>query len=194
MPETVPDLDTLHARLGIPPDYGRRRGAPMHREADDLIVVGYDCDRREYRMTPAAATAWRTMRTAAAADGVVLRPVSAFRSWDYQAELLRAKLADGVPIAEALEVIAPPGYSEHHTGRALDITTPGFEDLSVEFESSRAFVWLQRRADEFGFAMSYPPGNPAGFVYEPWHWTWDGSGGWRLKGASGNPAALGNRP
>ena len=55
-------------------------------------------------------------------------------------------------------------------GRALDLTTPGSPVLEVAFEQTAAFAWLQSRAGEFGFDLSYPPGNPDGFQYEPWHW------------------------
>jgi len=73
-----------------------------------------------------------------------------------------------------LEVIfcasAPPGYSEHHSGRALDVTTPGATPLQEEFEGTPAFAWLSKNAASFGFALSYPRGNRHGFMYEPWHW------------------------
>ena len=65
---------------------------------------------------------------------------------------------------------AAPGYSEHHTGCAVDIATPGSRPLTEEFEDSQAFRWLTDNAGKFGFSMSYPRNNPAGFIYEPWHW------------------------
>jgi D-alanyl-D-alanine carboxypeptidase len=68
-------------------------------------------------------------------------------------------------------VSALPGYSEHHTGRAIDITTPDFKPLTEEFEHSSAFKWLTQRANEFGFTMTYPRNNEFGIAYEPWHWT-----------------------
>jgi D-alanyl-D-alanine carboxypeptidase len=89
---------------------------------------------------------------------------------DYQARLIRKKINAGQKIGDILEVNAPPGFSEHHTGRAVDVATPGSRPLTEDFESTQAFAWLQRRAAEFGFSMSYPRDNPCGFVYEPWHW------------------------
>ena len=65
---------------------------------------------------------------------------------------------------------AAPGYSQHHTGCAVDIATPGSRPLTEEFEESEAFAWLGNRAAEFGFSMTYPRDNPQGFIYEPWHW------------------------
>jgi len=110
------------------------------------------------------------MQAAAHADGVALRIASAFRSIERQAEIVRAKLARGLSLDAILEVSAPPGYSEHHTGRAVDVTTDGVRPLEIEFETTDAFRWLSRRAGEFGFLLSYPAGNGHGYAYEPWHW------------------------
>src|SRR5579875_1789940 len=105
-------------------------------------------------------------------DGIDLQVVSAFRSIEYQLGILERKLARGQTIDEILRVSAAPGYSEHHSGRAVDLTTPGFAALEEDFERSPAFAWLMRNASPFGFALSYPRGNPHGIAYEPWHWCW----------------------
>ena len=110
------------------------------------------------------------MRAAAAADGVTLLLVSGFRSIDYQARLFRKKINAGQLLSEILAVNAAPGFSEHHTGRAVDIATPGSRPLTAAFEDSGAFRWLAANAGRFGFTMSYPRDNAAGFIYEPWHW------------------------
>ncbi len=71
---------------------------------------------------------------------------------------------------EIFRVSAPPGCSEHHTGRAVDIGTPHCKVLDEEFEQTEAFDWLVRFAGKFGFRLSYPRGNSCGYAYEPWHW------------------------
>ena len=73
-----------------------------------------------------------------------------------------------------LRVNAAPGYSEHHTGRAVDIGTPGCPPLEEAFEDTAAFAWLSRNAGAAGFRMTYPRGNPQGVIYEPWHWLFVG--------------------
>jgi D-alanyl-D-alanine carboxypeptidase len=110
------------------------------------------------------------MKQAAAGDGVVVELLSAFRSVERQAEIVRAKLGRGQSIDEILTVLAPPGFSEHHTGRAIDVGTPGCKPLEVAFEQTPAFAWLERNAARFGFRLSFPRGNPFGYQYEPWHW------------------------
>ena len=67
-------------------------------------------------------------------------------------------------------VNTPPGYSEHHTGRALDITTSDCEPLTEAFELTEAFTWLVTHASKYQFSLTYPRDNPYGIIYEPWHW------------------------
>jgi len=159
-------------RLGVPADYGRRRGLSIVREPRHLSFIGIDVHGRPQWLAPAAARAWRRMAAAAVADGVVLQVVSAFRSADYQLGILRRKLERGLGIEEILRVSAAPGYSEHHSGRVLDLTTPGYPALEEAFEASPAFAWLRGQAGRYGFTMSYPRGNRHGIAYEPWHWCW----------------------
>ncbi len=121
-------------------------------------------------LIPEAAQAWRQMAAAAARDGVTLRLASAYRSLERQVEILRGKLDEGVSLEEILRESAPPGYSEHHTGRAVDITTPESDRLEEAFENTEAFAWLMGHAAEFGFSLSFPRGNRFGYAYEPWHW------------------------
>ncbi len=162
------ELRQLYGDLGIPPDYPRIRGLTIHEEAETLVFVD-GCD-GPYRVTPETAAAWERMNDAAGAAGIEMFLVSGFRSYAYQAELLAAKLSMGIAVMDALTVVAPPGCSEHHTGRAVDLGTPDSEALEEDFEETDAFVWLTEHASRFGFRMSYPRGNASGFIYEPWHW------------------------
>jgi D-alanyl-D-alanine carboxypeptidase len=110
------------------------------------------------------------MKTAAAKDDIGLQIVSAFRSFDRQVAIIRRKIAAGETIGRILRVSAPPGYSEHHTGRAVDISTAGCDELEEVFERSSAFAWLVENAARYGYFMSFPRGNRYGYSYEPWHW------------------------
>ncbi|MFZ1223205.1 MAG: M15 family metallopeptidase, partial [Dokdonella sp.] len=105
-------------------------------------------------------------------DGIELQVVSAFRSASYQLRIIQRKLDHGQSIGEILRVSAAPGYSEHHCGRVVDITTPGYATLEEEFEHSPAYAWLQHEASRFRFTLSYPRNNHHGIAYEPWHWCW----------------------
>lgn len=158
--------------LGVPHDYGRARHLHMQREPARLVSIGPDIHGREQWLQPRAARALARMREAAAREGVTLQIVSAFRSIEYQLGIVQRKLARGLSMDEILRVSAAPGYSEHHTGRSVDFTTPGFAPLEEAFEQSDAFAWLQRRAGSYRFFLSYPRGNRHGIAYEPWHWCW----------------------
>ena len=110
------------------------------------------------------------MRADAKADGVELLLVSGFRSLEFQQVLIRSKLQRGMKIDEILRVNAPPGYSEHHSGRAVDIGSANCPPLEDAFDRTEAFTWLGKNARRFRFSMSYPKENFQGFAYEPWHW------------------------
>jgi D-alanyl-D-alanine carboxypeptidase len=160
----------LHRELGIPADYGRSPALPYYQEASQLVEIGPNLIGRMQTLAPAMAEQWYGMVRAAAGDGIRLLIVSGFRSYEYQAKLIRKKIAAGQAIDEILTVNAAPGFSQHHTGGAVDIASPGSRPLTEEFERSDAFAWLSRRAAEFGFSMTYPRENAYGFIYEPWHW------------------------
>ena len=159
-----------HSELGIPAGYGDDLGLPLFAEATKLVDVGPNLVGRMQRLTPDAAARWAEMVEAARAEGQTLLIVSGYRSIEYQAALIQKKLDGGQPIEDVLKVNAAPGFSQHHTGTAVDIASPGSRPLTEDFEDSEAFAWLARRAAEFGFGMTYPRNNKYGFVYEPWHW------------------------
>ena len=164
----------LHEELGIPPSYGRGGVPPYYPAADALVDVGPNLVGHMQRLDPEAAARWHEMVEAAGADGVRLLIVSGFRDAGYQAGLIRRKLEAGQAIDEILKVVAAPGFSQHHTGCAIDIATPGSRPLTEEFEDSDAFAWLGENAVSHGFSMTYPRDNAHGFIYEPWHWALNG--------------------
>ncbi len=152
--------------------YTLRTGLERVPEPSLLAFGGMDRYGRPLWLDASAAVAWARLHTAAARDNVALEPISGFRSRDYQVGIFRRKLARGQSLDEILTVNAAPGFSEHHSGRALDIGTPGDAPAEASFEGTSAFEWLTINAQRFGFAMSYPRGNPHGIAYEPWHWMW----------------------
>ena len=164
-------IRSILTSLEISADVIAARSLVLYPEAQELVVAAIGDDGRKHLLAPAAAAKWREMSAAALSDGVVIEIGSAFRSVDRQAEIIRDKLAEGSSLDAVLCVSAPPGYSEHHSGRAIDVTTDeGAAPFGPEFEKTRAFRWLSKNADRFGFVLSYPPGNPSGYDYEPWHW------------------------
>lgn len=166
-------LDTAR-QIGVAPGWAQAHQWHLQPPAAALVPAGRDVYARPLRLAPRAARALRAMVAAAAREGVVLQPVSGFRSFGYQRRLLRRKLDHGTPLAAVLEVNALPGFSEHHSGCALDLTTPGVPAAEPSFAGTPAFAWLVAHARDYGFRLSYPPGNRQGIAFEPWHWRYRG--------------------
>jgi D-alanyl-D-alanine carboxypeptidase len=146
-------------RIGIAQDTIRQRNLPLFHEADDLVTVEPADDDRGFLLTPNAARAWGRLKQAADRDSVEIYIVSAFRSVQRQSELILRKLDTGQPLEKVLEVLAPPGCSEHHTGNAIDLGTREARPLDPAFESTAAFKWLIRNAVLYGFNLSFPRNN-----------------------------------
>lgn len=145
--------------------------------ANKLRTIGRAGDGYEIRLHEAAAKSYLKMEADAKADGVDFVVISGFRTIAEQQDLFFeiSKQRNQTP-AQRAKVSAPPGHSEHHTGYALDIGDGALPsaNLSTSFEKTVAFQWLQNNAAKYGFEMSFPPNNPQGVMYEPWHWRFVG--------------------
>jgi zinc D-Ala-D-Ala carboxypeptidase len=103
-------LAALDAELGISRALITSRGLTLCKEAIDLELVEVGHDGKEHLLLPAAAAAWRKLNAAALDDGITLTILSAFRSIDRQAGIIRRKLEAGMSIDDVLTVCAPPGF------------------------------------------------------------------------------------
>ena len=129
------------------------------------------------KLRKAAAKQFQAMVVAARTAGVLVMPISGFRSVKEQQHLFfDIKAERGQTVAKRAEVSAPPSYSEHHTGYAVDIGDGAATatNLNPNFDKTRAFKWLSANAARFSFEMSFPKDNPQGVSYEPWHWRFVG--------------------
>ena len=117
------------------------------------------------------------MREEAKKDGIYLVFLSGYRSINLQNDIFYSlKSIRNQEAAERARVSAPPGYSEHSTGFAIDIgdATQRETDFETEFENTDAFKWLIKNAAKFHFKLSFTKDNK--FIdYEPWHWRYEGS-------------------
>ncbi|MEO0455882.1 MAG: M15 family metallopeptidase [Cyanobacteria bacterium P01_A01_bin.114] len=131
----------------------------------------------QVKLKPAALNKLEAMVKQARADGIQLKALSGFRTLADQEYLFFEVQAErGQTPTVRAEVSAPPGYSEHHSGYAVDLLdgTRPQTDLSVSFETTPAFAWLQKNAARYGFELSFPKDNAQGVTYEPWHWRFIG--------------------
>lgn len=129
-------------------------------------TIGIEMERETYAQ-------FQKMAQAALADGVQLYVTSGYRGYVDQQEVFDSYLLEGGE-AYALVYAAKPGYSEHQTGRALDIFTPGMTLTS--FAGTKGANWLASEAYKYGFILRYPEDKVdlTGYEFEPWHYRYVG--------------------
>jgi D-alanyl-D-alanine carboxypeptidase len=153
-------VDKQHA---LPPGY----------EPEDLVELtggSYQVSRPGLLLRAAAAAALETMAVAARADGVTLVASSAYRSYDYQAEVY-ARNARELGQAAADRESARPGYSQHQTGLAVD-----FGSINDSFAQTPAGRWILANGSRFGWSLSFPQDYETltGYRWESWHYRYVG--------------------
>ena len=117
------------------------------------------------------------MKQDAKNDGIFLVFLSGYRSINLQNDIFYSLKTKRNQIAsERARVSAPPGYSEHSTGFAIDIGDANKRDtdFEVEFENTDAFRWLKNNAAKYHFKLSFNKNNK-NVDFEPWHWRYEGS-------------------
>ena len=119
----------------------------------------------------------KEMQDDAEKDGVYLVFLSGYRSIKLQKQIFYSLKSIRNQIAsERARVSAPPGYSEHSTGFAIDIGD-AYEretDFEESFENTSAFKWLKKNAAKYHFRLSFDK-KQTSVDYEPWHWRYEGS-------------------
>lgn len=170
------ELPQIHRALGITAQHLASCKLTPHAQPplQELVVADIDFEGKPFVLHKAVAPPWAKMVGGAAEAGIVLKPFSGFRSYGHQRRLIEGHLRNGRPLSDILTHVAIPGFSEHHSGLAVDVHADGRPVLEEEFERGPEFAWLERNAGQFGFRLSYPRGNDRGIVYEPWHWFYIG--------------------
>lgn len=100
-------------------------------------------------------------------DGIDLVVESGFRSYNYQMRIFTKLLNTGRKYEDIIRYVAPPGYSQHALGTAVD-----FYPSNWEFAGLPAYTWLQENANRFGFSETYPRISTDGSPWEAWHWNY----------------------
>jgi D-alanyl-D-alanine carboxypeptidase len=137
-----------------------------------------------------AAKALARLTAAAKAAGHDLRAESCFRPIRRQVDLYFGRIASGAMTPEdRARLSAPPGFSEHATGYAIDFCNgadrKSCEDLDAKFAESGPGKWLHAYGPVFGFERSFPDAPKQCFKRsdgkkqcvspEPWHWRYVGT-------------------
>ena len=90
---------------------------------------------------------------------------------------------------KAFSLTAKPGFSEHQTGLAADLSASGQGcRLFACFANTKAGKWLATNSWRYGFILRYPNGATkiTGYDFEPWHYRFVGKA---LAGAMHNAKA-----
>ena len=150
---------------------------------------------RIVRLLPSAAEAWQRMTAAGAKASMGLVPISGFRTHAYQSSLFAKAIVKYGSEAAAAKWVAPAGFSEHHTGLAVDIGAESqlADDAETSFADTAESGWLLQHASSFGFELSFPRDNVQGIAYEPWHWRFIGTAAAREVFARARPVGDGNQ-
>ena len=126
-----------------------------------------------YEATPETQAAYKELVKDLEKEGMKIYIVSAYRSISYQESLYNHYLKTDSK-QEVDTYSSRPGYSEHHTGRALDISqVQGNLDA---FEGSDEAEWVYENAYKYGFIVRYREEqmDVTGYIFEPWHITYVG--------------------
>ena len=109
---------------------------------------------------------------------------SGFRNAKQQQEVYDSKLQlNGAEYAE--KYVQKPGYSEHHTGYAMDLAVYDEGDLEVEgdeamwtFDGKNEYFWVDQNCDQYGFVLRYSASKEdvTRIAYESWHYRYVGIG------------------
>ncbi|HHD57476.1 MAG TPA: hypothetical protein ENK89_07365, partial [Desulfobulbaceae bacterium] len=150
-----------------PPWRGHKMEGPSWLSVPPLVPVPRNLveNNGELYLLPAARDAFVAMAGAAKMDGIDLVIDSAYRSAHYQRKVYHKQMEEGKTFAEVARYVAPPGYSEHMLGLAVD-----FSPSDWRFVKTPAYDWLKQHADQFGFRETYPESRPDHQPWEPSHW------------------------
>ena len=115
-------------------------------------------------------------------EGVNIELDSVYRSVKEQQELWNEWSNDPEKGIEYVKkYIAVPGYSEHHTGLAIDICLKKDGKLVYENDDMiadrKTFAKIHKKLSKYGFILRYLENRDdiTGYAYEPWHLRYVGS-------------------
>ncbi len=164
-------LALVNKEFALPSDY-----SPEDLVRPNVAFSFGDVDIEKSYLRREAAERLESMFEEAQNNGVELFAVSGYRSYTRQKNVFDAK-SNQVGQAAAATVVAIPGYSEHQTGLAMDISSRSVRlELIESFGETKEGKWLASNAHKYGFILRYPKGKESitGYQYEPWHFRYVG--------------------
>ena len=150
---------------------GKEIDSSLIADPEKLVQLPQENTFEDYRiyLNKEARDAFVIMAEAAKSDSVTLIVDSGYRSANFQIRIIKRRMEQGDSFERVMKFVAPPGYSQHETGRAVDLVPS-----EVRFAKTKTYEWLQENAGKFGFAETYPEDIEPKSRWEPWHWYYTG--------------------
>ena len=152
----------------------RTHKLPEDWESKICLVDAQNYNQESIRVEKNACDAFRALQADVLNDGVQIELESSYRSVERQQELW-AEYEQAYGLDYCNQYVAVPGFSEHHTGLAIDVNLiqPEKEQTEEERAAERAELWAKVHAKlaPHGFILRYLEGREdvTGYSYEPWH-------------------------
>lgn len=146
---------------------------PSKYAPDDIVSMSSQYSYPGNSIRKEVYDAFKEMALAAKENKITLIVNSSYRDYKTQKDIYD-DYADKNGKEYADKFAARPDYSEHQTGLALDIFTPGAGMKT--FGETDAFKWLLNNSYKYGFILRYPEGKEkiTGYAYEAWHYRYLG--------------------
>ena len=135
-----------------------------------LVFVPLPYVNEPYLRPEAADAAVELFAAITAETGLELQISSSYRSYSTQVSVydgwVNSLGQEGADLTSAR-----PGYSEHQTGLAMDVSAPDTGCGLDCFGQTPQAAWVAENAWRFGFIVRYPDGytDITGYEWEPWH-------------------------
>ncbi len=169
--ETTTEADTTKENLILVNKYYQLKND--YTPENLTLVSNWYCYGKN-QITKEAYDSFLNMYQKAEEQNIKLIINSSYRDYQSQ-EATYNNLKNSYGLKRADNQAARPGHSEHETGLAIDIFSPG-NTTTTNFKDSEAYQWLKEHAHEYGFIERYPEGKEylTGYNFESWHWRYVG--------------------
>ena len=144
-------------------------------ERDDLVKVSLAYSYAGQKVSQVVIDNFEVMREDInKALGVRLMINSSYRAYREQESIYDEYKKVSLQYADSYA--ARPGYSEHQTGLAIDLTSLE-HPYAKEFKESEEYAWLKDNCYKYGFILRYPEGKEhiTGYNTESWHFRYVGN-------------------
>jgi len=140
---------------------------------EDLVKMGLEFSYAGNEISNEVYVSFKKLVRDAKKEGLTIIANSSYRSYENQEKVYNQKKAN-LGTEQADLIATHPGYSEHQTGLAIDVSTPGY--TTETFDTSDEFKWLIENAHKYGFILRYPKDKKylTGIEYESWHYRYVG--------------------